>query len=546
MTITIPSQNSADSVKEINTKGQPIVIIGANGSGKSRMGYQIEQLNQTNEKQVIRIAAHRALKLPTNIETLNLEQAEKNLKYGDINGNAYYKYQNEPPTVYLQDDYGKLLSFLIAQETKRNAEYIAIARATNDGKLPLITDSLVDTAKNIWSSILPHRSIDFQDGKVVATVGDSAYNGKEMSDGERVALYLVGYCLSAPSNAIIIVDEPELHLHRSLMSNLWMQVEKARPDCQLIYITHDLDFASSRTKCIKIWIKSFSGAEGSTWDWQIVPEVDNIPEELLLEIVGSRKPILFVEGEKGSYDYELFQYLFPKFTIIPRGGSAKVIESTKALKINTSLHNIEAWGLVDRDYKSEQEIVNYHQHNIRVCDVAEIENLLITPELIELVAVHQGHSNPAFFVEKATDFVIGKLKEDFQREVSYTTSLEINFKLNAFDKKMLGLPNIKQSLSALLTSIDADAIYEQQRALYQNIIDTRDLKKALRYYTNKGLLPRMSGILLLGTGEYGNLILRLLKTDKQVAIVAALQQYVPAIEPSSITSPAVPTPSIAV
>ena len=41
--------------------------------------------------------------------------------------------------------------------------------------------------------------------------------------------------------------------------------------------------------------------------------IEEIPENLVLEIIGSRSQLLFVEGEKGSYDYEIYQYVFPKF-----------------------------------------------------------------------------------------------------------------------------------------------------------------------------------------------------------------------------------------
>ena len=71
------------------------------------------------------------------------------------------------------------------------------------------------------------------------------------------------------------------------MSSLWNKIEEARPDCQFVYITHDLDFAASRTNAKKIWAKEFLG-EGR-WIWEEVPDVDEIPENLVLEIIGSRK-----------------------------------------------------------------------------------------------------------------------------------------------------------------------------------------------------------------------------------------------------------------
>jgi hypothetical protein len=541
MILQIPIPNNASGTQPLDTNGNPIVIIGANGSGKSRMGFFIERNNATPF--TVRISAHRALSLPDYAQPYNLEQATNLLRTGDITGSYNSKYNSESPVLYLQNDYQYLLSTLFAQENKRNADYVKVSQSAIDGQKKPIPESSIEIITRIWKDILPHRGIEFTDGKVTAKSLQVSYEGKEMSDGERVALYLVGQCLAATQGSLVIVDEPELHLHRALMSSLWNQIEEARPDCQFVYITHDLEFASSRTKATKIWVKSFTPPH---WNWEIVPEISEIPEELVLEVVGSRKPILFVEGEKGSYDYELFQYIFPKFTILPRGGGSKVIESTKALISNASLHSIEAWGLVDRDYKSDEEIASLEHNHIKVCDVAEIENLLLTPELITLVARHQGHLDPTEFIDATTNFVISHLQREFEKEVSYTTSLEINYRLNAFNKKKLGLDAIKQTVADLSTTIDIDTIYERRRALYQDIIDRRDLKSALRHYTNKGLLPNMSNILRMGKGEYDKLIIRLLKTDKKAEIVAALQQYVPIIEPSAITNPAVLTPATAV
>ena len=45
----------------------------------------------------------------------------------------------------------------------------------------------------------------------------------------------------------LIIDEPELHVHRSIMDRLWDELEGARPDSVFVFITHDLEFAASRT-----------------------------------------------------------------------------------------------------------------------------------------------------------------------------------------------------------------------------------------------------------------------------------------------------------
>src|SRR5690606_17458501 len=178
---------------------------------------------------------------------------------------------------------------LFARTTKRVREH---STETKEKQVYIpVPDAPIDTMINLWNDIMPQRIIKFEDGKVTAAkIGEQEYHGKQMSDGERVALYLIGQCLCAPENSIIIIDEPEIHLHKSLMARLWDKIEEVCPTKLLVYITHDLDFASSRKEANKLWIKNYNG--NASWLWDVVPEVDEIPENLTIEIIGNRKNII--------------------------------------------------------------------------------------------------------------------------------------------------------------------------------------------------------------------------------------------------------------
>ena len=78
-------------------------------------------------------------------------------------------------------------------------------------------------------------------------------------------------------------------------ARLWDAIEQARPDCTFVYITHDLGFAASRRGATKIWLREY---DDDKWEWEAVPETDVLPEPLLLEVMGSRRPVRFVEGQK--------------------------------------------------------------------------------------------------------------------------------------------------------------------------------------------------------------------------------------------------------
>ena len=508
MLINFPSQNGTYDVETIEVQ-TPVVVVGANGSGKSRFGHWVAN----KHTQIAHlVSAQRLLQLSQLGQRLTLERATAELNS-----------QKLVAVTLPQGDYTHLLQVLFAKDEERNRKYVELSKSDNSDARLDVPASPLDKLQKIWKEVLPHRILKCTENKVEVEFGETHYNGSEMSDGERVAFYLIGKCLIVPEQSIIIIDEPELHLHRALMSAVWNKIEEERNDCQFIYITHDLDFASSRTKAKKIWLKSFAPDNG--WIWEDIPEMDEIPESLVLEIIGSRKPIMFVEGEKGSYDYEVYQYVFPNYTIIPRGNCEKVIESTKALKSNVNLHTIDARGLIDRDYRSEEEIENLRKAGIIFADVAEVENLLCCPEIITIVAQNQAKDVDEA-INSVKNFVIEHLANDFEREVSFRSALEINFKLNNFNQKAVGVDNLKGEIKKLVDSINVEEIFAKNRKIYQKIIDEKDLVSALKNYTNKGLLPNMSRLLGLANGEYPKLVLRLLKTDKKAELVDSLKKYI--------------------
>lgn len=527
--ITLPGGTGSGGTVEINLIDN-LVLVGANGSGKSRMGSWIEA--STNVRPVKRISAQRILSMPDFAPLKSLEQSINELLGSWRNRSV----------IEVQSDYEQVLSTLFAETTKRDREYVALCRSESSNTKPPIPESAIEKLIRIWNDVLPQRKITIVDSRVHVTPGDgsAAYGGREMSDGERVALYLIAQVLCVPEYCLVIIDEPELHLHKALMARLWNKIEQERTDCIFVYITHDLDFAASRVKAEKIWLKSYNQGQ---WIWERVPDSEEIPENLLLEIIGSRKPILFVEGDRGSYDHAIYQEAFPVFTIVPRGGATQVIASTKGMRANSSLHSINAFGLIDRDFKNDDELKALLENGIYTLDFAEVENLLLIPQLIKLVAVNQALPEDETFA-KVKEFVLKKLRDDFDRVVSSRTSMEVAFKLNALDLKQVGITNIQAAVSSLVTSIDVGDLYSKNENLYQQILDNTDYDSALKFYNNKGLLPNVSSLLGLKGREFPQLVLRLLGTEKKKEIIEALRKYLPEIKLENESGKPITNPSV--
>lgn len=526
----LPTPDGSGNKIEIQHNGS-VVIIGANGSGKSRLGAWIERNAQNNDV-VHRISAQRALDLPDYAIVKSLEQSLNDLLWGNENSqyaSNHHKFQHRwqgKPETFLQNDYGKVLSNLFARSAERDRRHSQETRL-RQVYIPVV-DSPIDILIKLWEEILPHRRLALIDGKVsVKGVASSTeYHGKEMSDGEKVALYLMGQCLCAPPNSILIIDEPEIHLHTSIMQSLWNKIEEAKPDCLFVYITHNLDFASTRLSTTSIWVKEFDGT--NKWSWEQVPEIDEFPESLLLELLGNRRTIIFVEGEKGGKDHAIYQSIYKNYNVVPRGGCQSVIESVRALQLNTSFHHVSVFGIIDRDYRTDDEIQKLCGDRIFCIDVAEIENILLNEETLRLVAENQ-HLDRDNVVSRATEMARTSLSKEIENQASLRTCRAIENKLRKINAKSVGLEAIKNSVAQATAALNIDETYAINFDLYNRLAESGTLNEILKYYNNKGLVPNICSIFELGRNGYEKLVLRILNSDNRDKIISGLKQYVPSI-----------------
>lgn len=523
---------------------QNVVILGANGSGKSRLGAWIER-DSTQKDKVHRISAQKSLVMPESVQPKSLEEAEKQLLFGrddidlDEGGPDYLANQrevrrwNRNPVIQSLNDFQELMVYLFSEEFEESTQYRQKAKKEEEVSDPPTTK--LDTVKRLWEGIFPHRRLGSGSGKINVYPPedpDASYNAREMSDGERVAFYLIGECMAAPTQGIIVIDEPEIHLHRSIQSDLWDAVEQERDDCQFIYLTHDLDFASSR-EATRIWLKDY---DGSSWDWRIVDEQEGIPEEVLLSILGSRRSILFVEGDHGSLDYHIYDRIYPEHTVTPCGGCDEVISATQAFERQRELHELDCFGLVDRDYRTEDEIESLKGQSIHVTQVSEVENLLLAEEVLRILGRHmrfdEGKGKDVDTrVQEAKETVLEKLEDEQERLTASITAYRIRRKLASFGPDQENREALEASFEET-TDVNVDAIYQEVDEEVSSILDDQDYEEAIKIFDHKGLLYEVAPIFDLGGKEYADTVTRLLASGHD-GLESALRGYVPSLEVDS-------------
>ena len=515
--------------KSLNFISENTVVVGANGSGKSTLATNIKY--NFNEKIGIVIPAQKLLIIPTFDSVPSLEKSMsdyKNFETRTIDNKTTYNQYSSPSYDGYALDYKYILSTFFAEKISiQDIIYKDFNEKGNNANMkrddyPVMK---LEKAINIWNFLIEHREMFYDDNNLKIKVKGSSeeYPAYKMSDGEKNIFFLIGRVLLASDDAMIIIDEPEMYLHKAIVNKLWDKLEEERRDCKFIYLTHDLEFASSR-KANKYWIKDFQFP--SKWEIEPIPEND-IPDSLLMKILGSRKKILFCEGKKNSLDIQIYEILFPNYTIIPLEGCSNVINYTRAFnKIPNK--NSTAIGIVDRDFRTDEQINKFCNENIYAYSVAEIENLFLLEEFIQFFTKRRDEK---IDIEKLKKKVFDKLEKDKEQQISNYVTSYINYVFSEEHvNKAKNKQEIKDNFDEFITKIEIDNLYNKRKEEIEKIINEKDYSKAIKVYNNKGLLKEIEDLLRYKSGKYSNDSLIFLKKSEEA------KQVLRAVFPQEVTN----------
>ena len=518
---------------EHQTDSNAVIIIGANGAGKSKLGAWMEQQDFEG---VHRIGGQRNLNFGINIPLKSYTEAENTVIYGTNDERQVRRKDKgarwgwgQSYTTMLHNDFEDILAALIAKRNNEIIKYFDSCRTAEiENKVkPQTPLTILDKLTQIWIDVLPQRKLLLDDSKFFSSLirnrEEVKYSANQMSDGERAVLYLVAQVLCVPPSKTMIIDEPEIHLHKSIMNRLWKALELCRPDCLFIYITHDTQFAAAHSHADKIWIKEYDGQ-----NWKLEKLFGNdLPEELVLDILGSRKSVLFVEGERNSYDTQLYTELYPGFLIIPCGSCTQVIARTKAFRNNPSLHDCEVCGIIDRDFRSEYEIEKYKDDHIFTINVAEVENLFIVEELIRLMAAHMGKEPDSVFGTIESYVIDDRFARQINGQICEGAVAEIKYKLMCAEISKKNDDEAKASLDAVLTGINYETIKQEQEAKFRAVLQNRSYADTIKVFNKKSVASSIGHFLGINDKEYCSTVIALLRGEKHDAIVSAIAPYLP-------------------
>ncbi|MGX1693742.1 DUF4435 domain-containing protein [Brevundimonas naejangsanensis] len=517
--------------------GHTLVFLGANGAGKTRLGVNIE--DQIREG-VHRVGAHRSLTLNTKVPPPSYDVALRRLFFGYDEGNADYRHGHRwgsKPAVSLLSDFDHVVAALYADENRTAVQHRQ-AHLLDAAAVPPKTK--LDVLKTIWTDLLPHRELIVLDADIRVRPHEAPpespdYDAGDLSDGERVIFYLIGQCLLANSG-IIIVDEPELHINKAILSKLWDLIEASRADCGFIYLTHDLEFAASRRGAARYALRGYETVAGQPqWDIDEIPEGTGLSEEVVSKIVGSRQPVLFVEGDGGSLDSAIYRRVFGDMTVIPIGDCDGVIHAVSTFRKHAALHRVGCAGIIDADGREAAEIAELDARGIYVLAVSEIENVLLLPRpfaaLAKLLQFDEEAAAAALDALKAAVFIAAQ--NDLQRFCIDYTRRRIDAQVKRIGLSARDVATLEAEFGNGVGQIDVKAIYEEVEGRIKQMVDDADYEGVLSIFDHKGLLSDAARILgLRGLRDLEEFIGRSLRNEAGQELHDALVAVLPTPAPS--------------
>ena len=206
------------------------------------------------------------------------------------------------------------------------------------------------------------------------------------------------HILCAPAETIFFIDEPEQHLHRAIASPLLSSLIDERSDCAFVISTHEISLteAAPGADILVLHKCQWNKDKAVSWDCNLLKPNEDVPNEDILNdlkraILGGRKKILFVEGKVDSLDRRLYEVIYPDFTVYPIGACSEVIRAVKGMRGASSAHWVEAYGIIDNDGRSKEEIQELKGNNIFVLSEFSIESIFYGKNARSYIAEKQAN-----------------------------------------------------------------------------------------------------------------------------------------------------------
>jgi ABC-type cobalamin/Fe3+-siderophores transport system ATPase subunit len=519
--LEIPSSNGKEQTIPLDI-GEALFVLGANGTGKSSLLHRFYSKNRS--KKALYLAAHRQTSFSSGAISLTpkgKKEQEAKISQNDTNDHARWR-----------DDYRdsrvNFMLFNLVEAENVRARRIAIAAETATTAGDENFDAVKKLAKEygpikiinelLRSSNLPiELSVDEEKGVMASKSGSPPYSVAELSDGERNALFISANVLLAQEGALLIIDEPERHLHRSIISPLLTQLFAKRPDCAFIVSTHDvllpLDNSDARTMLIRRC--SYNGSKIISWDADLLSSAVKITDELKKDILGARETIIFIEGDENrSLDYPLYNLIFPNITVIAKSTCRDVKHAVAGIRSSVDIHWLRAYGIIDNDGRSSGDIDDLKKKGVYALPVFSVESLYYHPAIQKKIAERQVFvmgGDAKTLIQSAWEEALASIQpQNVQHLCERIAKKRVRVKMEKYWPK--------KEMEPINICIDPSEFLEEEKTVLEQYIADKNIEKIISRYPVRetSILEKIAKKLdFQGRKQYESAVRKLLMDDPE-------------------------------
>ena len=416
MTWDIP-RISGDLLPISLQSGDCLFIVGRNGSGKSALIQHL--LSGHQGRNIRRISAHRQTWLGSG--SLDLTPLGRK-QFGEQDTDIERNYQALWQEYNAEQKQSAVLFDLVAKENTRARSITSFVDSKNLEEASRFAAESVSAFTQL-NDLLSLGTLlitleNSKDEEILARHRNATdtYSIAQMSDGERNASIIGATVLTVEPSTVLLIDEPERHLHRSIIIPFLAALFAQREDCTFIISTHELALPAANPTAGVLMVRSCEWASNRAraWDIDLLEPNDQLPEELRLAILGARRRVLFFEGTGTSLDLPIYNALFPDILVAASGTSTDVQRAVEGMRGSQNLHHVEAYGLIDSDGRSQEAVNALSERGVFALDVYSVEALYYCSDALDAVAAWQAQSlgrDPDAMRESALQAAFGALGE---------------------------------------------------------------------------------------------------------------------------------------
>ncbi len=478
--LNIP-RTAATGLEILLDVGQSLYLLGANGTGKSSL---MHRFYVAHAAQARRLSAHRQTSLPSDslmMSPHDRRNVQQNIRSQDANHESRWREWNPEvrTSVAIYD--------LIEAENVRargiakavDADDLVLAQMLSSKDAPITTINKLLRLAGLPIEISVH-----QNEQVLASKSAGPqFSITRLSDGERNALLVAAAVLTAPAGTLILVDEPERHLHRSIISPLLTALFDERADCAFIVSTHEVMLPLDNPIATTVLVRScvYTNDQVSSWDIDVVSPAGVIDEQVKIDILGARKKILFVEGQGHSLDKQLYAVVFPEFSVIAKASCRDVEQAVLGIRGASDLHWLQAIGIVDNDGRTPANIASLRARGVYALSVHSVESIYYHPNIIHRTAMRLAGvtgEDASTRLETAKQSALGAIAEHAKRLAERAIENTLREELQ---RQCPGQPEIAAG-ATLNIVIDIKARVDQERHVLEGYLASGDLSGLIQRY----------------------------------------------------------------